>query len=233
MSAWAVLTSRPARETLRLERRQVAHERASLVLPSSDRSSTAAESRLRGCKLPRPQKYVLNPFYNRLVVLFPPSVAPNAITLSGLALVFANFVTVLVVNPSLRCCQDGACRPMWMYVSFALGLFWYQSLDAIDGKQVRSKSLCSAQSSHRDCCWRLRLEEQGRVARWENCLTMAATPSTSRYGVFALISRRVAQLTRRISSCSARGRPCHLGAQPWLGLVGRCAPATPSPLNGR
>lgn len=49
------------------------------------------------------QKYLLNPFWNWLVTLFPKSVAPNAITLLGLSLVFANFLTLLYYNPTLSC----------------------------------------------------------------------------------------------------------------------------------
>lgn len=29
------------------------------------------------------------------------------------------------------------CAPRWLYFTFAIGLFIYQSLDAIDGKQAR------------------------------------------------------------------------------------------------
>ncbi|KAK4053532.1 hypothetical protein OIV83_001700 [Microbotryomycetes sp. JL201] len=129
-------------------------------------------------------KYLLNPFWNWLVTLFPKSMAPNAITLLGLSLVFANFLSLLYYNPTLSCGlkpthvshggqwdplfmpswgvkksfkfhgwmhwtgldrllglvqsttgQD--CAPRWLYWTFAGGLFMYQSLDAIDGKQAR------------------------------------------------------------------------------------------------
>lgn len=37
------------------------------------------------------------------------------------------------------------CAPRWLYFTFAIGLFIYQSLDAIDGKQARrtGKYFCS------------------------------------------------------------------------------------------
>ncbi|GAA5868901.1 hypothetical protein JCM16303_000300 [Sporobolomyces ruberrimus] len=125
-------------------------------------------------------KYVLNPFWNKLVLLFPKTMAPNAITLLGLSLIFINFLTLLYYNPTLSCGtkplhislggtwdplfpphgtvpskltnilgwvrerigagamgSDEVCPPNWMYWSFAVGLFAYQSLDAIDGKQAR------------------------------------------------------------------------------------------------
>ncbi|GAA5982938.1 hypothetical protein JCM5350_001562 [Sporobolomyces pararoseus] len=125
-------------------------------------------------------KYVLNPFWNKLVLLFPKTMAPNAITLLGLSLIFINFLTLLYYNPTLSCGakplhislggtwdplfsphgtvpskltnvlgwvrerlgavamgQEEVCPPNWVYWSFAVGLFAYQSLDAIDGKQAR------------------------------------------------------------------------------------------------
>lgn len=122
-------------------------------------------------------KYILTPFWNRLVLLFPKHMAPNAITLLGLSLVFGNFLTLLYYNPTLSIgtkplhvnkggtwdplfpptssepsvmstfftwltgrsaahfADHGA--PKWLYFTFAAGLFAYQSLDAIDGKQAR------------------------------------------------------------------------------------------------
>ncbi|GAA5865249.1 hypothetical protein JCM3774_004908 [Rhodotorula dairenensis] len=122
-------------------------------------------------------KYILTPFWNRLVLLFPKTMAPNAITLLGLSLVFANFLTLLYFNPTLstgtkplHVNKGGSWDPLfpptssepsvmstfftwltgrsashfadhgaprWLYFTFAVGLFAYQSLDAIDGKQAR------------------------------------------------------------------------------------------------
>ncbi|GAC72725.1 sn-1,2-diacylglycerol ethanolamine- and cholinephosphotranferases [Moesziomyces antarcticus T-34] len=132
-------------------------------------------------------KYILGPYWNWLVELFPKSVAPNTITLSGLLLVFVNFATLAYVDPGLECATqlklDGAahtralhaafpsdakllpiaplfanfgipaaaakvdfaptahaagrCLPPWVFYTWALCLFAYQSLDSIDGKQAR------------------------------------------------------------------------------------------------
>ncbi|BGP54451.1 hypothetical protein JCM8202v2_002031 [Rhodotorula sphaerocarpa] len=122
-------------------------------------------------------KYILTPFWNRLVLLFPKNMAPNAITLLGLSLVFANFLSLLYFNPSLstgskplHVSKGGTWDPLlppttsepstlasfftwltgrsathladhgaprWLYYTFAAGLFAYQALDAIDGKQAR------------------------------------------------------------------------------------------------
>ncbi|TDL26422.1 Choline/ethanolaminephosphotransferase [Rickenella mellea] len=83
-------------------------------------------------------KYVLNPFWNQLVRVWPKSVAPNTITLTGLSLVFINFLTMLVCDPAYLTPKEGAAGPpQWLYFTWAAGLFMYQSLDAIDGKQAR------------------------------------------------------------------------------------------------
>ncbi|KAF7553740.1 hypothetical protein G7046_g7013 [Stylonectria norvegica] len=78
-------------------------------------------------------KYVLKPFYTHVAIkCFPLSMAPNLITLTGFGFVIANFLTLLWYNPTL----DQDCPP-WVYYSWALGLFLYQTFDAVDGTQAR------------------------------------------------------------------------------------------------
>ena len=48
-------------------------------------------------------KYILGPYWNWLVSLFPTWIAPNTITLSGLALVGINCVSLLYLDPNLQC----------------------------------------------------------------------------------------------------------------------------------
>jgi ethanolaminephosphotransferase len=77
-------------------------------------------------------RYVLKPFYNRCVInCFPMGMAPNAITLTGFLFVVINFITILWYNPTL----DHDCPP-WVYASCAIGLFLYQTFDAVDGMQA-------------------------------------------------------------------------------------------------
>ncbi|XP_064011533.1 cholinephosphotransferase 1 isoform X2 [Pogoniulus pusillus] len=74
----------------------------------------------------------LQPYWAWLVEQVPLGLAPNAITLSGLLL---NCLTAL---PLIACCPSATEQaPFWAYILGALGLFIYQSLDAIDGKQAR------------------------------------------------------------------------------------------------
>lgn len=77
-------------------------------------------------------KYILKPFYTRFVIgLFPLSMAPNLITLTGFMFIVVNFLTLLWYNPGL----DVDCPP-WVYYSWAVGLFLYQTFDAVDGSQA-------------------------------------------------------------------------------------------------
>lgn len=78
-------------------------------------------------------KYILKPFYTNVVInFFPLSMAPNLITLSGFSFVVINLLTLLWYNPGL----DQDC-PGWVYLSWAIGLFLYQTFDAVDGTQAR------------------------------------------------------------------------------------------------
>ncbi|KAG0795091.1 hypothetical protein G6F57_004432 [Rhizopus arrhizus] len=76
-------------------------------------------------------RYILNPYWNNLVKLFPLWMAPNMITLLGLLTILVNIATLFYYTSDL-----GEC-PHWVYYTFGIGLFIYQSLDAIDGKQAR------------------------------------------------------------------------------------------------
>ncbi|WVQ83756.1 hypothetical protein IAT38_005900 [Cryptococcus sp. DSM 104549] len=85
-------------------------------------------------------KYILGPFWTWLVTLFPLTLAPNTITFIGLCFVFTNVGTLLAFDPT----YEGKVLPSWVYLSFAIGLFAYQSMDAIDGKQARRTGMASA-----------------------------------------------------------------------------------------
>ncbi|KAF7723078.1 hypothetical protein EC973_002362 [Apophysomyces ossiformis] len=76
-------------------------------------------------------RHILTPYWNALVKIFPLWVAPNMITLLGLICILFNVATLFYYSTEL-----GPC-PNWVYYTFGIGLFTYQSLDAIDGKQAR------------------------------------------------------------------------------------------------
>lgn len=78
-------------------------------------------------------RYILKPYWwSQVIELFPLSMAPNAITLSGFGFVIINVFTMLYYTPNM----DQDCAP-WVYWTWAVGLFLYQTFDAIDGTQAR------------------------------------------------------------------------------------------------
>jgi phosphatidylglycerophosphate synthase len=71
-------------------------------------------------------------FWNRVVQFVPLWVAPNLITIVGL---FINIVTSGIL---ILCCPTATeDAPWWATFMAGVGLFVYQTLDAIDGKQAR------------------------------------------------------------------------------------------------
>ncbi|XP_032272342.1 cholinephosphotransferase 1 isoform X3 [Halichoerus grypus] len=77
-------------------------------------------------------------YWTWLLQWIPLWMAPNSITLLGLAI---NLLTTLVLISYCPTATEEA--PYWTYLLCALGLFIYQSLDAIDGKQARRTNSCS------------------------------------------------------------------------------------------
>ncbi|KAI9364966.1 CDP-alcohol phosphatidyltransferase, partial [Zopfochytrium polystomum] len=77
--------------------------------------------------------YILNPYWwSQVIKLFPLWVAPNLITLIGFLSVVVHLVALLFFSPAL----ETPC-PDWVYLSCAIAFFFYQTMDAIDGKQAR------------------------------------------------------------------------------------------------
>jgi len=81
---------------------------------------------------------LMQKFWNWFVTFVPLWVAPNLITIVGLAI---NIVTSLVLV--WYCPTATEMAPWWTTFSCALGLFIYQTLDAIDGKQARRTKTAS------------------------------------------------------------------------------------------
>lgn len=64
--------------------------------------------------------------------------APNVITLLGIVAIYINILTVLIYVPDLV-----GPGPSWIYFTFAFGIFFYQTMDNIDGKQARATGTSS------------------------------------------------------------------------------------------
>jgi len=74
----------------------------------------------------------LQVFWRWLVEQIPLWVAPNLITIVGLIINVGTSLLLMYFSPDAK-----TQAPSWVYFSCGLGLFLYQCLDAIDGKQAR------------------------------------------------------------------------------------------------
>ncbi|CAE6488329.1 unnamed protein product [Rhizoctonia solani] len=70
-------------------------------------------------------KYALRHWWDHAATYFPSWMAPNLITLSGLSFVIINVACIALYEPDLK-----TPGPTWLYLSFALGLFMYQTFDS-------------------------------------------------------------------------------------------------------
>ena len=93
----------------------------------------------KGCDRSLMLKYVTNPNYNKIVLMFPLWLAQNVVTLAGLLCAIVSNSVMMYFCPLL----DGPA-PRWAYVVQAAALISYQALDAMDGKQARRTGSSSA-----------------------------------------------------------------------------------------
>ncbi|XP_057379785.1 cholinephosphotransferase 1-like isoform X1 [Daphnia carinata] len=75
---------------------------------------------------------LLQPWWNWVVQCLPLWLAPNLITITGLILNILTSLVLVYYNPDGK--QES---PRWAALLCAVGIFVYQTLDAIDGKQAR------------------------------------------------------------------------------------------------
>ncbi|CAH0476763.1 unnamed protein product [Peronospora belbahrii] len=75
---------------------------------------------------------VLNRFWTYSVQFLPIWMAPNLVTMIGAGVMMFTTVVQLYYAPHF----SEIC-PTWVYILSALGLFFYQTMDALDGKQAR------------------------------------------------------------------------------------------------
>jgi ethanolaminephosphotransferase len=77
-------------------------------------------------------KYILKPYLDRVIELFPLWMAPNLITLCGFGFILINLTCVCIFVRDLT-----GPAASWLYFSFAAGLWLYLTFDNIDGRQAR------------------------------------------------------------------------------------------------
>jgi ethanolaminephosphotransferase len=83
-------------------------------------------------------KYILGPWWNAFVNVLPRWLAPNMVTLLGFMCILGNIALLVIFMPDLV-----GPGPSWLYFSFAFGLFMYQTMDNVDGKQARRTNTSS------------------------------------------------------------------------------------------
>jgi len=79
-------------------------------------------------------KYVLSYYWNFVLQYVPIWIAPNLITLIGTLAIFFNYSLVAYYCPDFIVTNE---TPRWLYLSCAFSLFWYQTMDNLDGRQAR------------------------------------------------------------------------------------------------
>jgi len=82
---------------------------------------------------------VYDPFWNFIAnKCLPDSLAPNALTLMGL--IFPLISTAAIAYYSIA---FESILPHWVVFLCFFGSFWFQTIDAVDGKQARRINNCS------------------------------------------------------------------------------------------
>lgn len=77
-------------------------------------------------------KYILKPFWQRFVNVFPLWMAPNMVTLLGLMFIVVSDVLVFFFDPYYE-----TVSPQWLYFWHSFAVFMYQTFDACDGMHAR------------------------------------------------------------------------------------------------
>ncbi|KAM7325163.1 hypothetical protein ACRRTK_015416 [Alexandromys fortis] len=82
--------------------------------------------------------YVMHPFWNTIVKVFPAWLAPNLITFSGFLLVVFNFLLLTYFDPDFYASAPGHKHvPDWVWIVVGILNFVAYTLDGVDGKQAR------------------------------------------------------------------------------------------------
>ena len=83
--------------------------------------------------------YIFDPFWSFIASnLLPDWLAPNLLTFLGLVVPLIDFVLIGIYDQSLT-----GVLPAWIWFICLIAAFWYQTIDAIDGKQARRTDNCS------------------------------------------------------------------------------------------
>jgi len=90
------------------------------------------------CKDTSPlSNYVMHPFWNNVVKIFPRWIAPNLLTLSGFLFLVSQTLLLAFVDPGIDLGGAKNAVPQWVWFYSAFAHFMAHTLDGIDGKQAR------------------------------------------------------------------------------------------------
>ena len=85
------------------------------------------------------EKAIYDPYWSFLAnYCLPDWLAPNVLTLMGLILPLTCLGTIIYLDPTFT-----QTLPCWVWLLSFAADFWYQTIDAIDGKQARRTDNCS------------------------------------------------------------------------------------------
>lgn len=81
--------------------------------------------------------YVMHPFWNATVKLFPRWIAPNILTLVGFLFLVSQTIVFAHFDPTFQAGGVSSTMPKWVWFYGAFAHFMAHTLDGIDGKQAR------------------------------------------------------------------------------------------------
>eukprot|EP01103_Thecamoeba_quadrilineata_P008965 TRINITY_DN18675_c0_g1_i1.p1 TRINITY_DN18675_c0_g1~~TRINITY_DN18675_c0_g1_i1.p1 ORF type:complete len:380 (+),score=45.93 TRINITY_DN18675_c0_g1_i1:34-1173(+) len=82
--------------------------------------------------------YIMQPFWRKAVNILPETIAPNLVTLIGFGAIILGYLVMTFYCPLFV-----AVSPLWVHILCAINLFFYQTMDALDGKQARRTNTSS------------------------------------------------------------------------------------------
>jgi hypothetical protein len=84
------------------------------------------------------ESHFLDTFWDAIVKCLPSWLAPNVLTLLGVTMPIALLVVICQYSPDF-----GETLPNWISFLGFVALVWFQTFDAIDGKQARKTKTAS------------------------------------------------------------------------------------------
>jgi ethanolaminephosphotransferase len=86
---------------------------------------------------------ILQPFWEACAIRIPRNIAPNLITFIGFVGVLIALSLTIYYFPT-NMTDENKTVPSWVYLCIAVLLFYYQTVDAVDGKHARNTNMQSA-----------------------------------------------------------------------------------------